>query len=140
MKQTNHLAFISIIALLFSSCTNYGDKVAKDFVEIYYKDGITGEQAQKTLEILYPSWNEAGNKKSVQLTKNADTIYFRMVINEEKAKDIKDESYLMLGAGLSMSVFNNEPVNVELTDNRFNTLRTLHFQPIETSTLNDAEN
>jgi hypothetical protein len=140
MKRTTRLALISLIILIFSSCTNYGDKVAKDYVEIYYKDGITELQAQKTLDILYPSWNEAGNKKSVQLTKKADTIYFRMVINEEKAKDIKDEAYLLLGAGLSASIFNDAPVNIDLTDNRFNTIRTLHFHPLETSNVDDIEN
>jgi hypothetical protein len=136
MKKTSHFVTLSIIAFTLLSCAGYGDKVAKDFVEIYYKDGITETQAQKTLDVLYPSWNEAGNKKSVQLTKKADTIYFRMVINEEKAKGIKDESYLMLAAGLSSSIFNNAPVNVVLTDNRFNPLRTFHFQPFESSILN----
>ncbi len=128
----HHLLLFIITTITITSCSNYGDKVSKDFVEIYYKDNITKEQAEKTLEILYPSWNQSGTKKSVQLVKKADTVYFRMVIDEEKAKGIADETYLMLGTGLSMSVFNNAPVNVDLTDNRFNTLRTLHFEKTET--------
>lgn len=132
-----HLLLFIISTFTIASCSNYGDKVSKDFVEIYYKDNITKEQAEKTLEILYPGWNQSGTKKSVQLVKKADTVYFRMVIDEEKAKGIADETYLLLGTGLSMSVFNNEPVNVELTDNRFNTLRTLHFEKIETESGSD---
>ncbi len=138
MKIPNHHLLLFIITTLtIASCSNYGDKVSKGVVEIYYKDNITKEQAEKTLEILYPSWNQSGTQKSVQLLKRADTVYFRMVIDEEKAKGIGDETYLLLGNGLSISVFNNEPVNVELTDNRFNTLRTLHFEKIETEALPD---
>ena len=133
----HHLLLFIISTVTIASCSNYGDKVSKDFVEIYYKDNITKEQAEKTLEILYPGWNQSGTKKSVQLVKKADTVYFRMVIDEEKAKGIADETYLLLGTGLSISVFNNEPVNVELTDNRFNTLRTLHFEKIETDSGSD---
>ncbi len=133
----HHLLLFIITTITITSCSNYGDKVSKDFVEIYYKDNISKEQAEKTLEILYPSWNQSGTKKSVQLVKKADTVYFRMVIDEEKAKGIADETYLLLGTGLSMSVFNNAPVNVELTDNRFNTLRTLHFEKIETDSGSD---
>ena len=135
--KARHLLLFIISTFTIASCSNYGDKVSKDFVEIYYKDNITKEQAEKTLEILYPGWNQSGTKKSVQLVKKADTVYFRMVIDEEKAKGIADETYLLLGTGLSMSVFNNEPVNVELTDNRFNTLRTLHFEKIETESGSD---
>ena len=133
----HHLLLFIITTITITSCSNYGDKVSKDFVEIYYKDNISKEQAEKTLEILYPSWNQSGTKKSVQLVKKADTVYFRMVIDEEKAKGIADETYLLLGTGLSMSVFNNAAVNVELTDNRFNTLRTLHFEKIETDSGSD---
>lgn len=124
------LYFAVIVCL--ASCNNYGEKVSKDFVEVYYKDNVTREQASQTLELLYPGWNEAGNTKSVQLVKKADTVYFRMVINEEKARDIKDETYLLLGNGLSSSVFADAPVNIDLTDARFNTIRTLHFKKMET--------
>lgn len=132
---SRHLPLFIIATISLASCSNYGEKVKKDFVEVYYKDNITKEQAEKTLELLYPGWNEPGNKKSVQLTKKADTVYFRMVINEEKARNIKDETYLLLGSGLSSSVFDNVPVNVDLTDDRFNTLRTLHFEKVETDAL-----
>jgi hypothetical protein len=61
MKKNSRSLFILVIAVIgLSSCTNYGDKVSKDFVEVYYKDNISKEQAQKTLDLLYPSWNESG--------------------------------------------------------------------------------
>lgn len=127
MKIPNILSSLAL-AMIISSYTNYGEKVSKDFVEVYYKDNVTKEQAQQTLDLLHPSWNEAGNKKSVQLTKPGDTVYFRMVINEEKAKDVKDESYLLLASGISTSIFKGMPVNVDLANNNFETIRTLHFR------------
>jgi len=132
MKITTPLFVLLIATIQLISCNNYGDKVAKDDVEIYYKDNITKEQAQQTLEFIHPSWNEPGNKKSVQLAKPADTVYFRMVINEEKAKDVKDESYLLLANEISINIFNGSPVNVDLTNNNFKTIRTLHFKKMET--------
>ncbi len=132
MRKFAKTIFAAIAAIsLLSSCQNYGDKVSKDFVEVYYKDNITKEQAQQTLELLHPSWNEPGNKKSVQLAKVNDTITFRMVINQEKAKDIPDESYLLVANNLSGTVFKGEPVNVDLTSNSFETIRTLHFQKMD---------
>jgi hypothetical protein len=132
MKLTTTLFFsLSAAAFLLSACTNYGDKVSKDFVEVYYKENITKEQAQQTLDLLYPSWNESSNQKSVQLTKSGDTVNFRMVINEEKAKDIKDESYLLLTNGISSSVFKGSPVNVDLTNDKFETIRTLRYKKMD---------
>lgn len=132
MKITTPFIILLIATIQLISCTNYGDKVAKDAVEIYFKDHISKEQAQQTLAFLHPSWNEPGNKKSVQLAKPGDTVYFRMVINEEKAKDVKDESYLLLANEISNSIFNGTPVNVDLTDNTFKTIRTLHFKKMDT--------
>lgn len=132
MKITSTPIFILLVAVLaLSSCSNYGDKVSKDSVEVYYKENISKQQAQQTLDLLHPSWNESGTQKSVQLTKSGDTVSFRMVINEQKAKDVKDESYLLLANGISSSVFNGSPVNVDLTNDKFETLRTLHYKKMD---------
>ena len=129
MKKITSLLLMAGVGLF--SCTNYGDKVSKKFVEVYYKDNISKEQAQQTLDLLYPSWNDSSNQKSVQLIKPGDTVYFRMVINEQKAKDIKDDSYLLLANEISGSIFKGVPVNVDLTNNTFKTIRTLHYKKME---------
>lgn len=118
-------------ACLLISCTNFGDKVMKDNVEVFFKENITKEQAQKTLDLLYPGWHQGGDKKSVQLIKPGDTVHFRMVINEEKAKDLTDEIYLLLSNEVSNAAFNGQPVNVDLTNNKFETIRTLHYKKME---------
>lgn len=130
---------IVALSLVLASCTNYGEKVSKDFVEVYYKDNITKEQAQRTLDLLYPSWNEEGVRKSIQLAKKNDTVYFRMVINQEKAKNIPDETFLALANGISASAFDHAPVNVDMTDEKFNTLRTLHFTRITQEALGEKQ-
>ncbi len=122
-----------VLTSLFS-CSDYGDKLSKDNVEVYYKGGIKKEEAQKTLDFLYPSWNEAGNQKSVQLARQADTIVFRMVIDEEKAKAIGDEVYLQLANEISEAAFNGAPINMDLTNNTFESIRMLHYKKM------DAEN
>lgn len=132
MKFSPCLFLLAAGCLLVTSCNDYGEKVSKDFVEVYYKDNVNKAQAQQTLDLLHPSWNEEGNKKSVQLVKKNDTVHFRMVVNTEKVKSMQDETFLLLANGVSTAVFNNAPVNVDLTDDRFNTLRTLHFKKIET--------
>ena len=120
--------FLAASIVLGSCNNNYGDKVSKDFVEVYYQENISKEKAQQTLDLLHPSWNEAGVQKSVQLTKTADTVHFRMVINKQKAKDVRDEAYFLLANGISASIFDGAPVNVDLTTDKFETIRTLHFK------------
>lgn len=144
MKLTGSLLLSLLLAIAgLSSCENYGNKVSKDFVEVYYKDGIKKEDAQQTLDLLYPSWNDSGNIKSVQLAKTGDTIYFRMVIDEQKAKGIQDEAYISLANEISSSVFDGMAVNVDLTNDAFKTIRTLHFtkvKPVDYGTKYNAGN
>jgi hypothetical protein len=119
------------LVMLFSSCNNYGDKVSKEHIEVYYKDGITKDMAQKTADLLYQadtSANKTKEPKSMQLRKKADTILFRMVINQEKAASLDDDAFYSLANYLSDSLYNHSPVNVELTDNKFKTIRTLHYK------------
>ena len=118
---------IILSCVVLASCTNYGKKVSKDNLEVFYKDGISKDEAQKLFDFLYPLWNK-GDKKSVQLVKIKDTITFRMVTNKEKMGQVDDETFALMGTVFSDSVFNSAPVNVDLTDDHFKTIRTFHFQ------------
>jgi hypothetical protein len=139
MKKTIR-SFISlslVITISLTSCTNYGKKVSQDYLEIYYKDGISREQAEKTVKFLYPYWKDKTSietsKKSVQLTKTGDTVNFRMVSDEKKMKLVDDETFYTMSNIFSDSLFNHSPVNLVLTDNHFKTIRTLHFKKMELS-------
>jgi hypothetical protein len=150
----NKFFLLAAAAVLLASCGhNYGDKVTNGHIETYYKDGITKEQAERTARFLYEIDMESGNdttvEKSTQLTKTGDTVSFRMVVQDAKYKDmfelsaadtsaggkqllaqkIGDAEYLfqVIGNIISDSVFSGRPVNVDLTDNRLKTIRTIHY-------------
>jgi hypothetical protein len=125
--------FILILttALFLASCTNHGDKVSKDYLEVFYKDGITKEQAEKALDYFYPLWKEKTGetkKKSMQFTKEGDTIHFRMVSNMEVMDKMDEGVFYDTGNEISENIFNGAPVNVVLTDNKFKTIRTYAFK------------
>jgi hypothetical protein len=125
------LLALTFIGIIFYSCNNFGKKVKAGHVEVYYKDGISKEDAQKTADLLLgidEASNNAPNQKSMQLVKIKDTITFRMVIDKEKLAGVQDLSFYAIGIMLSDSLFNHSPVNVELTDNLFKTIKTLHFK------------
>lgn len=131
MKQ---FIFVFFIAAGLLSCTNYGKKVSQDYLEVYYKDNVSKEEAQKTLDFLYPIWkNDEGktDTKSVQLTKSGDTISFRMVVDKDKLGKVEDESFYMMGNLFSDSLFDGKPVNMVLTDNSFKPIRTLAYKKTE---------
>jgi hypothetical protein len=123
------LAFFIAAGLM--ACTNYGKKVSQDYLEVYYKDGATKEEAQKTVDLLYPLWkSEDGKteKKSIQLTKSGDTINFRMVVDEKKLAQAGDETFHSMSDLFSDSLFSGAPVNIVFTDNSFKTIRTLVYK------------
>lgn len=122
-----------LLALCLSACTNHGTKLKKDYLEVFYKEGISKELAQKTLDFLYPLWKEGSGKtprKSIQLSKaGGDTISFRAVVaDEDKVKDIDENMLYEMANELSVKLFDNAPVNIVLADNKFKPIRTLVFK------------
>ena len=125
---------LTLLVILFSSCNNYGDKVKKEHIEVYYKKGITKEMAQRTANFLYSldtSFNVNSNQtKSIQVFKKSDTIIFRMIIPMESVSTINENNFYALANLLSDSVYHRAPVNIDLTDTAFNSLRVLPYKKI----------
>ncbi|MCB9034438.1 MAG: hypothetical protein H6553_11415 [Chitinophagales bacterium] len=120
------LAFLMIV-----SCSNYGEKIVVDKTEIYYKDGVTKEQAETLGKYLQKAEFTDDNEKSVQLTKNADNnhLIFRMVVDEAYANDKQyDAMYKSFARNLSAAL--NQPVDFEICDNSFTTLKTFKADDI----------
>lgn len=121
-------------SLLLTACDDYGTKVSKGHVDIYYKEGIKKENAEQTADFIHEvdvvSQNDTTQTKSMQLALLKDTVTLRMVVNEEKAASVEDEAFLTIANYLSQTVFNNQPVNVDLTDDQFNTIKALHFKKV----------
>lgn len=126
------LMIVLLFAAGLAACSNYGKKVSQDYLEVYYKEGITKEQAQKTLDFLYPLWKEKSGKtntKSIQLTKaGGDTINFRVVTDKDKLKGMDDETFYSMANVFSDSIFNGAPVNIVFADKTFKTVRSLAFK------------
>lgn len=132
-----------IMAVSLAACTNYGKKVSSGNVEVYYKDGISEKEAQQTADLLYDGLKTSGgdlkDKKSIQLTRGMkDTINFRMVVNKEKLKQVKDVVFSRMANALSSAVFKDLPVNVELTNDKFETFHTIYYAAIESGDGSEA--
>ncbi len=128
------LILFLLAAITLTSCTNYGKKVKSSNIEVYYNDGITEEQAQKTADYIYKLDTDPetkDNKKSFQLNKDGDTINCKMVVNEEKFKDIPVSSFEAIGGLISDNVFDGKPVNMVLSTNKFKPLQTVYFKKLE---------
>lgn len=132
-----------ILALLavsmLAACTNYGKKVKEGHIEVYYKEGITGQEAEKTAKALYDADSKAGNdpaRKSFQLAREGDTVLLRMVVDQSRAKDMGDENFSPIAVMVSESAFNGKPVNMELTDSKFKTLRSIAYKKTTSEEIN----
>jgi hypothetical protein len=130
-SKMNKLILSIVSVLLLAACTNYGKKVKDGNIEVYYKEGITVQEAEKTAQVLSQADKEAGNaptRKSFQLVRSGDTVVLRMVVDKEKAKDMSDDNFSPIALIISENVFNRKPVKMELTDNKFKTTRKIAYK------------
>ena len=115
------LTLLSVI-VLFTSCTDYGEKKVFNGTEVYYKDGVTEAQADKLGESLVTSGFADGSLKSVQFTKDGDVYVFKMVIKEEFLNNKAYESMFNFFPK-ELSDYMDLPVDLHLCDEVFTTLR-----------------
>ncbi len=124
-------AFSTVLLCILFACTPGKEpNVQKEYLQIFYKDGVTQPTAQKMLEFLYPLWRNDGAAtpaKTVQLTKTGDTVNFRMVMAAEKVSTVTPENLGSFIQLMSDSVFNGSPVNVVLCDDHFREHKTLRY-------------
>jgi hypothetical protein len=132
-----------LAVFLLSACTNHGKKVKSGHIELFYKEGITEDEAQKTAALIEKvdklAGNDISNKKSFQLIKDKDTTLLRMVVREERQKDVKDEDFIGIANLVSDSIFSGRPVNMDLTDDHFKSFYMVHYKKID-YTSNEGEN
>ena len=112
-----------LLVPFLAACSNYGSKATSDNIEVYYKDGISKEQAEKTARLFDQLLNETRpddhSKKSFQLLKNGDTILLKMVADKSKLSAVGDDAFYAIATMVSDSVFAGSVVNLTLTDNTF---------------------
>lgn len=141
----NHITMKRIIlffvaAITLAACTNYGKKVKSGNIEMYYREGITEDEAQKTAsEIEKLDDSKEKVRKSFQLLRDGDTVTLRMVVDEAKAKDMGDEAFLGIAQIVSQKVFGDRPVNMDLTGKTFKTIKHISYKkPVTEDPSNEA--
>lgn len=124
-----------VLAVGISACTNYGKKVTIEGTkgEVYYKgDGVTKEDAEKLGNYLKKDipYFDNERRKSIQLMKAKDGGYdIHFAVDQKKLEETPDaiEAFTQIGAALSIDVYNNQPVNIFLTDSKFKDFKSIPF-------------
>lgn len=116
--------------LLITACTNYGKKLEYNNGELYYTRHVEAAEAEKLGNFLAKdSFYFDGRPKSVQLDKKTDRYIFRAVVLPNVEKDTSNiMPFKALGIMLSAEVFNHAPVDMEMCDEKFKTLRSIPFE------------
>lgn len=133
---------LSLLAVcMLASCSNYGKKVKEGHIEVYFKEGISKEEAEITAKTIYNLDSDAKNekaRKSFQLLREGEKIIFRMVVDKEKAKDMADDNFSPIAALVSEKAFSGKPVDMELTDTKFKTIRSIAYKKSTSDDINAA--
>jgi len=126
-----HILFLFVAATLMASCSGYGDKEVFNATEVYYKGDISKDEVNKLGNFLVSSEFADGRTKSVQLVKNEENgnYVFRMVANK-KAQEEKTYEILFkaLAMQISDSVFSGEPVDFDICNNTFESVKYIPFK------------
>lgn len=136
--RTIGFAFLFCAGLSLVSCTNYGKKEKSGHVEVYYKDAANQELAKKAAAYLESEDKKAGNepvKKSFQILGGNGQYTLKMVADKEKLKNVPPGTFDAMVSIISESVFDGKPVDLELTDNKFNTFETHKYKKPEPETM-----
>lgn len=135
----------AMLLLTLVSCTNYGDKVKEDNIEVYYKGDISKDLAQKTARII--NWIDENSpnptaQKSFQLLKGDGKFTCKMVVANAKKEEVDKmppTSFQAIANILCDSVFAGTPVDLDLTDNKFKTIRLIPYKKMDLNTMEAPE-
>jgi hypothetical protein len=107
--------------------SDYGEKMTFGACELFYKNGVTAEEAKKLGDyLLSEGFFTEENPNSVQITKKDDIYIFHMVTKNEY---FKDDNFAhtagFMAMDLSTDVFDKNKVNIELADENFETRKEI---------------
>src|SRR5436853_5847504 len=128
-RETLLTITICLVVGLTFGCNSKGTRLEYDGNELYYTKRVTEAEAKKLGEYLF---NGAAygrkDKGTIQLDKSGETYQVRMVIKkgEDKEENV-EETVAGFAKGISRHVFNGAKVDVQLCDDKLNTLRTIQM-------------
>jgi hypothetical protein len=132
MNMKNKI-FSSLLVLFLSfvqGCglfPDHGRKLKFGAGEVFYKDGVTKDEAEKLGNyLLSEEFFDEKEPKSVQLLKRGDVYVLRMVTLPDYIDNPEFErTILFAGMDISSDVFSGSRVDIELTDQLFNPQKTI---------------
>lgn len=129
MKKLIFIICITTIVFFMQSCIKNTSKLKFNEGELLFTKEVQKSDAQKLGNYLKNEGFFNGEKRTVQLDKNGNTWEFRMVV---KKGTENDDQYINLfgffSLQLSKAVFNNEPVDIHLCNDKLETLKVIPFK------------
>ena len=122
------LSFISIMPFI-QSCSDNANKLTFSNGELYYTEKVQKADAQKLGRYLLKEGFFNEEKRTVQLDKNGKLWVFNLVV--KKGAEDDDQFIYLFGffsSQLSRAVFNDDPVDIHLCNNKLKTLRVIPFK------------
>ena len=124
-----------ILALLISatlfSCKNNGKKIKVEGTnaEVYYKEGVTENEAKNTGAFLKREFIQDNKAASMQVTKEGEVYTLRFVYEKSFYDTLKnaDNLFKLMGAKASKEVFGGKKVTIALADEYFKDFKVLPF-------------
>jgi len=118
---------IFIVFLLFLiSCSNGGPKESFGYLDVYYTESVSNSEVLDLGDYLMGIGFglSEDRKEVVRLSKDNNGRYLiEFVMRDGKVS--LESSWRLTGDGISQKVFNGAPVDVNLCDSNFNTLKFL---------------
>ncbi|SEW13087.1 hypothetical protein [Chitinophaga arvensicola] len=133
-KAVTSIAFLFVLAFFgfwagffneFTQASNrkmYGNEINYHGLQLFYKDGVTLEDATKLEEFLISSAFANGSTQSVQILKHDSTYIFRYVIDESKMTTEVRTIIPAFASSISENVFNGAQVKIQTCNNKFETI------------------
>ena len=116
-------AITIVILLILSSCSNSDDKVSVAHLDIYYTDNLEDEARQLGSYLFDTNYGMSENEVMIRLSKTNDGFMVSFVVSENELS--LERSWRLQGENISRAVFNGAPVDVNLCDSKFNSLKLL---------------
>lgn len=120
MNRVTLLVFALFLTAFITSCSDYGEKVVHNAGDVYYKEPVTEEEANKLGKYLAENGYFDGIEKSVQLLKEGDYYTVNFVVKEGASSNPENINiFKSFSPILSYDVFDGAIVNVAMCNETF---------------------
>ncbi|MBK9457454.1 MAG: hypothetical protein IPO24_18640 [Bacteroidetes bacterium] len=122
-----NILLISALTILFSACSNLGERIDFEGDEVYYKAPITEVQAKQVGQFLKDYQYFTGNGFTVQVVKGENmTVNFATVDGIENDEEVIVGYYFLL-VDMSNAVLDGNPIDIALCDDKLQVKKLLTF-------------